>query len=138
MAVVLLETPLWRVELFSDQAHLGRSVVRLKRDCGSVAGITADEWVELHTLIKRLERAFTEAFGATMFNWTCLMNNAYKRTPPTPLVHWHFRPRYREPVCFAGERFEDPEFAHHYDRQRHKEVSESVLERIAERVQPLL
>ena len=48
-----------------------------------------------------------------MFNWSCLMNNAYQVSPAKPQVHWHFRARYENTVNFAGQMFTDPNFGHH-------------------------
>lgn len=46
------------------------------------------------------------------------MNDAYQEAEPLPHVHWHVRPRYRQPVSFQGREFADPEFGRHYVRNR--------------------
>lgn len=76
------------------------------------------------------------AFGAEMFNWGCLMNNAYKPEieKPYPHVHFHFRGRYRKSVKFAGELFVDEEFGHHYDRTKERHVSPAVFDAIRKRI----
>lgn len=127
----LFETEFWNIELSPDQAYLGRCRISLKRNCGHLSELTPHEWSEFHEhIVKVLENAFTKAFGATMFNWTCLMNNAYKNTPPTPHIHWHFRPRYQSDVTFSDMVFQDTEFANHYDRARKNNVPTDVLLRI--------
>ncbi len=83
-------------------------------------------------VIKILERATKQAFKATMFNWTCLMNNAYQSKNPKPQIHWHFRPRYSHKVKFEKEVFDDKEFGHHYNRAKKKIVSESIQNKIIE------
>ncbi len=130
---LISETKFWKVILASDQAYLGRCYVVLKRR-GDLAELNDEEWLDFRELLKRLESALRKAFNATMFNWTCLMNNAYQNKPPNPHVHWHFRPRYNHKVEFAGLVFEDPEFAHHYNRVRKQEVSNDVKRKIVERI----
>ena len=130
----ILATDLWNIRLYEDQAYLGRCVISLNRDCTSLSEVTDDEFVEFHQIVKKLETALKKSFNATMFNWTCLMNNAYKKEPPKPWVHWHFRPRYNQQVEFENEIFEDPEFAQHYSRERKRIVSAKFLEKIASRI----
>jgi diadenosine tetraphosphate (Ap4A) HIT family hydrolase len=133
--VILLETKFWKVILIENQAYLGRSVIVLKRGAKSMSEITSEEWQEFHTkIVLKLESAFKKAFNATLFNWTCLMNHAYKNNPPTPWVHWHFRPRYGERVDFNGKTFTDLEFSHHYNSDREMIVSKEMLKAIAKKV----
>ena len=132
MQNLILETPFWIVKLNEDQQYLGRSTIVLKRDCGALSDLTQEEGQDFLTLVKRLETLLKTTFNATMFNWTCLMNDSYKSTPPDPQVHWHVRPRYDHPVEFAGETFTDPNFAHHYLRGREdkKVLSEELFEKV--------
>ena len=132
---ILFETDFWKIVLSPDQDYLGRCVIILKRDSGEMSNITSDEWFDIHkNIITKLESALKKAFDATMFNWTCLMNNAFKAKNPKPHVHWHFRPRYNHDVTFAGEKFQDVEFSHHYSRKRKNIVSKDVLKKISEEV----
>jgi len=131
---LICETAYWRVILAPNQSYLGRCFVTLKRHCGDLAELKQEEWLDFAEIIKRLESALKKSFKATMFNWTCLMNNAYQVDPPNPHVHWHFRPRYNHKVEFAGAIFEDPEFGHHYDRARTQEVSDRVKKKIIEKI----
>ena len=136
---IIYETDFWKVVLSPDQAYLGRCVIVLKRDCGEMSNLTSDEWMDFHkNIVQKLESAFKKAFNATMFNWTCLMNNAFKAENPKPHVHWHFRPRYKNDVKFTGEQFQDLEFAHHYNRERKKIVSKEILEKISKEVKKYL
>ncbi len=136
---ILFETEFWKVILSSDQAYLGKCVIVLKRDCERMSNLTSDEWMDFHkNIVQKLESVFKNVFNATMFNWTCLMNNAFKTENPKPQVHWHFRPRYKNDVKFAGERFQDSEFAHHYNRKRKKIVSKEMLKKISEEVRKYL
>lgn len=114
---LLFETDHWRVNLAEDQRYLGRCYVSLKRSCGDLADVTEEEMLDFLAVVRRFETLMREAFGATMFNWGCLMNNAYQEAEPKPQVHWHVRPRYEKVVTVAGETFEDPNFGHHYLRE---------------------
>lgn len=132
---IIYETDFWKVVLISDQAYLGRCVILLKRDCGKMSNLTSDEWMDFHkNIVQKLESAFKKAFNVTMFNWCCLMNNAFQVENPKPHIHWHFRPRYKQDVKFAEEQFQDLEFAHHYNRERKMIVSKDILEKISEEV----
>jgi diadenosine tetraphosphate (Ap4A) HIT family hydrolase len=131
---LIFETEFWQVILSSDQGYLGRCYVILKRHCGDLAELTDEEWLDFSEVVKKLESALKKSFNATMFNWTCLMNNAYQSESPNPHVHWHFRPRYNHKVEFAGLIFEDPEFGHHYDRTRKQEVAKDIKIKILEKI----
>lgn len=113
---VMFETTYWKVILMANQTYLGYCSISLKRrDCGDLADMTKEEVLDFLQLAKNLENALRKAFDATMFNWTCLMNLAYQNNPPTPHMHWHFRPRYNHVVKFAGLEFTDQFFGQHYD-----------------------
>ncbi len=131
MKPIILETTYWKVELNNyDQTNLGRSYVTAKRDVGSMSDLSQEEWLDFGEVVKKLESACTRAFGATMFNWTCLMNLAYQNDPPNPHVHWHFRPRYKSSVSFASETFEDHAFGKHYERGTERKVSDEMATNI--------
>ena len=133
----ICETPYWTVFLSFDQNYLGRCFIPLKRHCESLSDLSENEWKDFSLLVKKLEKAIKKAFNASMFNWTCLMNDAYKKKISKPHVHWHLKPRYDKSVEFAGEKFEDPDFGHHYNRNRRK-VSKEVETKIFERIRECL
>ncbi len=116
----------WSMLLSSNQTYLGRIALVLNRHCESISELTSEEWDELHKVMKNYEQAAKKAFGATLLNWTCLMNNAYKEKPATPHVHWHCMPRYDHDVTFAGEVFNDEKFGRHYDNAANRKVSAEV------------
>ena len=62
------------------------------------------------SLVRKVERGYRVSLGATMFNWSCSMNFAYRNTPPDPQVHWHVQPRYDHSVSFDGAMYNDPNF----------------------------
>jgi diadenosine tetraphosphate (Ap4A) HIT family hydrolase len=119
---LVFETPHWRVTLAKDQTYLGRAFVTAKRHAPNLSALTTGEWDGLKRVIAEYEQAVTAAFGATLFNWGCLMNDTFKSDEPAPHVHWHVRPRYRDTVIANGQAFADPNFAHHYDRHSQREA----------------
>ena len=130
----IFETGYWKVSLAEDHSYLGRCYINLKRHSGDLAELKQEEWDDFIKLVKKLESALKKAFNATMFNWTCLMNNAYQTNPPNPHVHWHFRPRYNHNVKFSGEIFEDIEFGYHYNRDRKKITSNEINRKIINKI----
>lgn len=126
----------WKVILRADdQTYLGRAVVVCKRSVPSIPDLTEAEWRDLQAVITTYEDACIDAFGATMFNWTCLMNDAYQHHPFDPQVHWHVRPRYEQSVTFAGQIFNDTQFGHHYERRTNRAVSDEVAKEIVAALQ---
>lgn len=112
---LIFETKSWFVVLAEEQTYLGYCIVVLKRgECGDLADVTPEELLDFLQVVKKFEAALRKAFDVTMFNWSCLMNNAYQVDPPAPHVHWHVKPRYDHAVEFEGEIFEDPNFGNHY------------------------
>mgnify|MGYP002668582372 FL=1 len=94
----------------------------LNRHCGSLSELDISEWIELKTIIDRLECIFREVLGAELSNWSCLLNNFYKEAIPSPHLHIHVRPRYKNAVVINNHSYTDAEFAHHYALKK-----ESVL-----------
>ncbi|MHA1259234.1 MAG: HIT family protein [Candidatus Heimdallarchaeaceae archaeon] len=134
----LFESKHFQVYLSENQSYLGRFVVVLKRHVSKLSDLTNDEMLDFAYVIKVMEKTLTEAFGATMFNWCCLMNNAYKKSPPNPHVHWHCRPRYKKEVKFAGMLFSDKDFAHHYNNKKKMFVNLEVKKEIISRIKELI
>ena len=66
------------------QDHPGYCIIGNEKE--SLGDLEPEAWVELGMLEKELERVCTKLFGATMFNFCCLMNNAY-RDNEKPRVH---------------------------------------------------
>lgn len=120
----------WSMLLSDNQAYLGRIVLVLNRHAESISELTGEEWNGIHVAMKNFEQASKKAFGATMLNWTCLMNSMYRQAQPSPHVHWHCRPRYEHEVKFAGEVFVDKEFGRHHDEAANRKVSPQVAKAI--------
>lgn len=102
----------WTV-VFGDwcQEFIGYSIISAKEE--SLSNLTSEAWVELGQIEKELERVCQKIFGATMFNFSCLMNNAY-RDHEKPHVHFHFMPRYQEEVKLFGKTYHDIHFGYNF------------------------
>ena len=92
----------WSVYLADIQDYVGRCILVLNRHCGSLSELDISEWIELKTIIDRLECIYKEVLGAELSNWSCLLNNFY------------VRPRYKNAVVINNHLYIDTEFAHHY------------------------
>lgn len=128
------ETRLWRVVLAPNQSLVGRCILQLQRHCGDVADTSPAEILDWLSLVALMETALRNAFDATMFNWSCYMNLAYRENPPDPHVHWWVVPRYNHPVRISTWSFEDPHFGAPYDHSLWLEVPKEVRQQIAARL----
>lgn len=129
---VLLETDLWRVVLDSNQRFLGKAFVTLLNHKETVSQLNSDEWSDLHAIMRKLEKSTKIAFSPTHFNWLCLMNLAAWENKSTH-VHWHFHPRYDQPVDFAGETFVDAEYLKRALKTDHN-VGDEILRKISQKL----
>lgn len=134
----VFESAHWYVIIKSDQSYLGQAIIVARRHIPSLPDVSVVEWSDLKMVMDRYETTVTGTFGATMFNWTCLMNDAYKADSPQPHVHWHVWPRYNHPVEIDGETFTDPNFGHHYDKHARRitspDVRATIINRLREEV----
>lgn len=58
------------------QEFPGYCIISSKKE--NLSELTSEEWIEIGKLEKELERVIRKIFDATMFNFACLMNNAYR------------------------------------------------------------
>ena len=116
------ETAFWSAFLSDEQDYIGRCVLVLKRHYGSLSELTEDEWKDLRKLICKIETCLKAVLGATLCNWSCLMNSFYKESDPDPHLHIHVRPRYDKPVEVNGHTYIDGEFGHHYAVKKYGEI----------------
>ncbi|KKU81968.1 MAG: hypothetical protein UY07_C0006G0048 [Parcubacteria group bacterium GW2011_GWA1_47_8] len=122
----IFESKYWEVNLSGDQLYLGRAYIECKTKRGSLSELTSYEFSDLHAVIKKYESLLKKTFATTLFNWTCLMNHAYREKPYAPQVHFHVRPRYEKEVTVGDLVFKDPNFGDHYHLQ------DSVSDRVSE------
>ncbi len=91
------------------QEFPGQCIISNKKE--SLSDLTSEEWTELGLIEKELERICQKLFNATMFNFACLMNNAY-RDHETPHVHFHFLPRYENKQEILNKTYQDRHFGY--------------------------
>lgn len=109
----IFESKHWEVNLGEDQLYLGRAYVDCKSKKTSLSELSDEEFLDLHNVIKKYESLLKKTFSATLFNWACLMNHAYREKPYAPQVHFHVRPRYESNVRVGDMVFHDPNFGDH-------------------------
>ena len=80
-------------------------------DKETLSELEPEAWIELGQIENELERVCIKLFGATMFNFACLMNNAY-RDNEKPKVHYHFVPRYKNKLNIFSKVYKDKHFGH--------------------------
>lgn len=128
----------WLVILTPDQGYLGRCYVTLRDHKVNLSELSQIEWGEYADIVNRIELACKKALGATLFNWSCLLNNAYQVKPYLPHVHWHFRPRYDSVKTIRDHTFQDPAFGFHYDRNQRQQVDQSLYDEISTKIKEFL
>ena len=133
---LVLSTPRHRLVIVKDQLYLGRAALITQRHVPLMSDMTISEEVEWRVILKRYEQVCIEVFGATCLTEATLMNNAYAKPDPKPHFHSHLRPRYSNPVEFAGVLFEDPNFGQHHlhGPENVRAVEDEVVEEIASTV----
>jgi len=108
----LYEGKYWNIVFGSwCQEFVGYCIIG--NDKESLSDLTPEAWEELGKLEKELERVCKKVFGATMFNFACLMNNAY-RDNEKPHVHYHFVPRYKELLVLFNKKYVDKHFGYNF------------------------
>jgi diadenosine tetraphosphate (Ap4A) HIT family hydrolase len=127
----VLHTDRWVVDLGSNAAYFGRAYVTLRRHETSLVALDATDWQDFREIVRVLELAYGDLFGAGPVNWACLMNNAFRDGGADPHVHWHVFPRYRKPVVFDGQTFTDQRYGEHYDPDAVVEIDSATLDRLA-------
>ena len=120
---LLITTDFWSVYLADEQDYVGRCVLVLKRHCDSLSELTEKEWFDLRYVVRHVESCFKSVLGATMCNWSCLMNSFYKESSPNPHLHLHVRPRFKNPIVINGNQYVDEQFGHHYARNKNSKIT---------------
>ena len=125
---MLYENNDWIVFLADKQDYIGRCMVVCQEHCQSISDLNIEQWISLKVIMSSLEQMLKSVLGATMFNWSCLMNDAYKADCACPHVHFHMRPRYAEPVIIKNREYRDDEFAHHYDNKKPAQITDEAAD----------
>ena len=94
-----------------SQEFVGDCIISCNKE--HLSDLTDEEWKELGRLEKELERVCKNLFNATMFNFTCLMNDAYKDNKK-PHVHFHFVPRYKNKLKLFNKVYKDKHFGYNF------------------------
>ena len=129
---VLMQTDRWVSVLDPNQSYLGKSYVTLREHKETISDLDAVDWGELHIVMSSLEGAIKRAFGASVANWECLMNNAVMANQPTH-VHWHLYPRYLGGAVFEGVEFPDEKWPRHSEGVK-RIVEPEVFAKIAGKI----
>ncbi|BDZ66667.1 HIT family protein [Methanobacterium ferruginis] len=127
---LIWETAHWNIYLAPSQRYLGTGVVALKRHCQDLSQVKDEEWIDFASVVRKLEKSLDESFHPTLYNWSCFKNAVFRNKTPNPEIHWHFIPRYSDPVDFEGIHFQDPDFGH-IPLPIKKEVPEEIMEKLA-------
>ena len=108
----LYESNNWKV-IFGkwSQEFPGYCIISSKKE--QLSDLTEEEWKELGKIEKELERTCNKVLKPTMYNFACLMNNAY-RDNETPNVHYHFFPRYKEETIIVNKKYKDKHFGYNF------------------------
>jgi len=92
----------WFLILNHEQGFLGRSILILKRHKTDEMDLTDEEALEKHHVYRQWRDAITRAFHPDKINQAQLGNEEHIHKGH---LHWHFVPRYRRPIVFAGIAF---------------------------------
>lgn len=127
----ILETKYWSAGVGNNQAYFGRAYVSLREHKASLSMLSRSEWEDFEDIVKKLEAAYKELFGAQPLNWGCFMNNAFRGDGSNPHVHWHIFPRYKTAPIFNNATYDDPVYGEHYDSNAERLVDDNTAELIA-------
>jgi len=93
----------WFLGLNWEQGFLGRSLLFLKAHKVDESELTDEEVLEKHRIYCAWREAIAKAFNPDKINQAQLGNEEYLHKGH---LHWHFVPRYRRPITFAGTAFQ--------------------------------
>lgn len=93
----------WILALNHQQNFLGRTLCILKEHVVGLEELDPHELVLFLSAFRHWKAAMDSAFGPDKYNIALLGNEEHVHGGH---LHWHFVPRYRRPVEFAGETFQ--------------------------------
>jgi diadenosine tetraphosphate (Ap4A) HIT family hydrolase len=109
----------WKLVLHPDQTVPGSLLIVSLRHVPKLSELTPAEGIEFFEVATVVERALEDELGATMVNFSCLRNWAFREANPVPPmlnghpnphVHWHVSPRYHSSVTICDEQFIDHQY----------------------------
>ena len=110
--MLLYKGEYWEVVFLDNcQEFIGQCIISSKKE--SLSDLTYEEWIELGIIESELERVCKKLFSSTMFNFACLMNNAYLDNEK-PHVHFHFIPRYKDEIELFNKKYRDRHFGYNF------------------------
>jgi diadenosine tetraphosphate (Ap4A) HIT family hydrolase len=121
---------LWTLALNRNQNLLGKSMLVLNRHVESVAGLTPEEWGDLHRRTVRATGALDTLFAPDLYNLAFLMNQDAH-------VHLHVVPRYAAPREWGGETYDDPHYGGLFGTEQ-RPAPEPTLRLLAEELRRAL
>lgn len=93
----------WVMLLKPEQTTVGTLVLVEKSEATHLGELSRESWAEFADVSRDAEAWTRQAFGAEKFNYLALMMK-------DPNVHFHFVPRYSQPVEVGGESFADTDW----------------------------
>ncbi|MBI2057573.1 MAG: hypothetical protein HYT63_01140 [Candidatus Yanofskybacteria bacterium] len=93
----------WFLALNWQQGFLGRCLLILKAHKTDESELTDEEVLEKHKIYCLWRKSVTESFNPDKINQAQLSNEEHIHKGH---LHWHFVPRYRRPITFAGIAFQ--------------------------------
>lgn len=111
----------WFLALNWEQGFLGRSLLFLKAHKVDEVELTNEEAAEKHVIYCLWRKAITRAFNPDKINQAQLGNEEFLHKGH---LHWHFVPRYRRPITFAGATFQSD------DAETQKRIYSDIHKRI--------
>jgi diadenosine tetraphosphate (Ap4A) HIT family hydrolase len=126
--LVVVRTTKWVATLNPDQQNLGKCWVTLIDHKSKLSELDNTDWNEFIEIIKILEQNTSKACNPSRYNWQCLMNDLVS-DDNQPHIHWHFAPRYKNPVNFNNETFIDENYPK--TNKKPRKTNESTLLLIA-------
>lgn len=93
----------WIICVRGKQRTLGDSVMLLKRETPTVAGMLPEEAAEFPEVIKWYEDTCSRKFGAIKFNYIIMMMK-------DNFVHYHAFPRYDKEISMFGIEWKDEDW----------------------------
>ena len=97
---VIKEHNHWIVLLRPKQVTIGSLVLAAKSDATALGDLNAEVWSEYALVTREIEELLRKTYKADKFNYLALMMK-------DPNVHFHFIPRYSQPVKIGDQQFAD-------------------------------